>query len=56
MIRIDDRTVELTNKEVLASNCFENFLDRGMGVIEAAEKVQLTWPSLDPEFINWLKN
>jgi hypothetical protein len=71
MIRIDKDTVELTAQEREANNYFNQMLDSGFGVEEAADAVALQYrgtqecgqigckdcnlPPIDPAFIAYLK-
>lgn len=55
MQRIDDRTVELTDEEMEASEAFDELLDRGLGIVDAANRVAKDYPDLDPEFWAWLQ-
>jgi hypothetical protein len=58
MQRIDDRTVELTHREVIAKDFFEELLDHGDDIPTAAAKVETfgrrTTP-YDPEFLEYLR-
>lgn len=55
MIRIDDRTVELTDTEMVAQNEFEGLLDGGRCYIEAGEMIREFFGApLTDEFLDWL--
>lgn len=54
MKRIDDRTVELTDEEQVASETFEGLLDNGKSCIEAGILIEEFMPHLSREFIDYL--
>jgi hypothetical protein len=54
VIRIDDRTVELTDRELNATIRFERLLDRGSSIPDAINRVQSIHPNLSREFYAWL--
>jgi hypothetical protein len=56
MKRIDDRTVELTDAEQVASVTFEGLLDNGKGIYEAVDIIAEHMPDLDPAFLDYLRN
>jgi hypothetical protein len=61
--RIDERTVELTEREQYLSDRFEGYLDEGYGIVAAMERVKETTEAVesiggmgktDPDFWEWL--
>jgi hypothetical protein len=56
MIRLDPRTVELDDHEMIASEMFDRLLDDGMGIHDAADTVAARYPNLDPAFIAYLRD
>lgn len=58
MQRINDREVELTHREVIAKDFFEELLDDGLNIPDAAEEVakfgRRTTP-YDPDFLDYLR-
>jgi hypothetical protein len=60
MKRLDDRTVELTEPEVVASDRFNEYLDEGYGIPEAANlalnEMQVTTDHPSAEFIEYLSD
>jgi hypothetical protein len=57
MMRIDERTVELTDLEMIASDYFDRLLDRGYGIAEAVETVKIIaadQPDFTDEFWDYL--
>jgi hypothetical protein len=54
MIRVDARTVDLTDLEVKASRAFDWLLDEGATIDEAVAAVKVSGPALSDEFYAWL--
>ena len=54
--RIDQRTVELTDAEMIASETFDGYLDIGYGILDAVAKTQeaLGKDSFSDEFWEYL--
>lgn len=55
MIRIDNRTVQLSPAEEVASAEFEFLLDRGLGIYDAVDRIEIAHPGLDPKFYLYLR-
>lgn len=49
------REVELTPDECRANERWNELLDNGAGIVEAAEQVEREHPGLDPAFYDYLR-
>lgn len=56
MKRINSREVELTDREMKASDHFSTYLDNGANIRQAADAIRIIYPDLDPDFFAWLEN
>ena len=56
MRRIDNRTVELTDREQEASDFWNECLDHGDDILTAVETTALRFPGLPAEFLDYLSN
>lgn len=54
MQRIDNRTVELTADEMVASDQWDALLDDGYGIAAAVAELRTIWPQLSEDFWEWL--
>lgn len=54
MRRIDDRTVELTDREMAASITFEELLDQGHSIGDALPLLTSRYPRLSRHFLDYL--
>lgn len=54
MRRVDNRTVMLTQQELDADERFNELLDDGLNIADAADRVLDEFPGLSSEFAEWL--
>jgi hypothetical protein len=54
VITLDRRTVVLSPREKEASDTFDRFLDKGLGIPDALRLTEVRHPGLDPAFYAWL--
>lgn len=54
MDRIDNRTVALTERESLAHEGFNELLEEGSGILDAARRTRSAFTDLSDDFWDWI--
>lgn len=55
MYHINWQEVELNATEQLADDAFENMLDEGLSINDAADRIATAYPDLSHTFVGWLR-